>query len=402
LTTGGTEFLASVIRLDDEAQGWPATYLALATPAATFTGFIVDATRQSALISILIFLLATPAIVWAARRIARPLTELESAAENIAQLDLTRPVDVSSRIREIASLGQSFGTMQNALGQIAKFVPKAVVQQLIRSRTRMDVGGERRELSFMFSDVRDFTPMAEALPAEELMSRMSTYLETLVREILAQGGTVDKYVGDAIFAFWNAPVRQENHVVLACEAALACQRASNTLNAALERQGKQPWYTRFSVHVGEAVVGNVGSSDRLDYTAIGNAVNMASRLEGLNKHYGTQILVSDAVVARAGDRFLFRPLDRVLPKGATQPVAVFELISRRDAAGAEIAERCRKWTTVCEMYQSGDWAGARAGAEDICACDAGDTVAAAFKTRMASLPLAPPADWDGTTHFGTK
>ncbi len=400
--SGATEFLASVIRLGEEIEGRPKTYLAFATPAATFTGRFVDISRQTALVSLLILLAATPIIVLIARRLARPLSALERITDAIARLDMSQPLSNRTMIREIDHLGRSIGKMRNALGQITKFVPKALLHELVSSGTNMAVGGERRELSFMFTDVLDFTPMAESMPAEDLMVQMSEYFDALVGEILHHRGTVDKYVGDAIFAFWNAPTLQTDHAILACRAALACQAASNTLNARLRSQGRPVWYTRFGVHLGEAVVGNVGSTDRLDYTAIGSAVNMGARLEGLNKFYKTQILVSGAVLAAVGEHFLFRPIDRVLAKGTATPTAIYELLSSKDKATAELTAQCAAWAEAYRLYEARDWPGAHAIVEDLAATDVDDKAAAHFRDRIAGFLSAPPADWDGVTRFDSK
>src|SRR5690606_25888341 len=131
------------------------------------------------------------------------------------------------------------------------------------------------------------------------------YFACLVDAVLANKGTVDKFIGDALFAFWNAPLRQDDHAALACRAALAARDAAARFNADLVAAGRKPWHTRFGLHAGEAVVGNMGASDRLNYTAVGNHVNVAARLEGMNKFYGTQILVSGDMAARLEGRFLF-------------------------------------------------------------------------------------------------
>lgn len=402
VTARGTAFLASIIRLGEDIEGRPNTYLAFATPAATFTGRFIDISRETAFVSFLILLAATPVIVLVARRLARPLTGLERITDAVARLDMTQGLSQGSRIREIDHLDRSIDNMRNALGQISKFVPKALLQQLIKSGSDMNVGGERRVLSMVFTDVLDFTPLAESMPAEELMTQMSDYFDALVGEILLQRGTVDKYIGDAIFAFWNAPALQPDHAALACNAALACRAASNALNARWRSEGRPIWYTRFGVHLGEAVVGNVGSRDRLDYTAIGSAINMGARLEGLNKFYATQILVSGAVQQAVGEAFLFRPIDRVLPKGAGTPMAISELLCAKGEATDEMNARCAAWSDAFALYEARDWAGARRAFEKLAVTDPDDKVAVRFRDRMAEFGDAPPSDWDGVTRFDTK
>lgn len=402
VAAGGTEFLASVIRLGDDIPGRPSVYLGFATPAATFTGAFIEISRETAAVSILILLAAIPLIIWVAQRFARPLKALEKITDNVARLEMARMTGANTRIREIDHLGNSIANMSNALGQIAKFVPKTLVQNLINTRTALAVGGERRELSFMFTDVRDFTPLAEAMPAEDLMAHMSAYFDDLVGEILALRGTVDKFVGDAIFAFWNAPTVQADHTALACHAALACRTASNRLNARWRAEGRPEWYTRIGVHMGEAVVGNVGSRDRLDYTAVGNAVNMAARLEGLNKYYGTQILASAAIAERVDDIFLLRAVDRVIVKGASAPMTVYELICTRGDASPDLHERCRVWAESFKLYQACDWDAARKAFTALAEEDANDPGAASMRDRIAGIQNTAPSDWDGITRLDSK
>ena len=162
------------------------------------------------------------------------------------------------------------------------------------------------------------------------MIRLSRYFHDMTTSIHDHGGTVDKFIGDAIMAFWNAPRPDENHAENACLAALGCLRANRAIDDALAEAGQPPMPTRFGLHTGEVVVGNVGSSDRMQYTALGSNVNLASRVESLNKQYGTQALVTGAVERIARHRFVFRQVDLAIPSGLSEPIALFELIGARD------------------------------------------------------------------------
>jgi adenylate cyclase len=406
ITVEGVDYLTTVATLPGTMGN--TEYLAFAVPSDEFMKSFTDAARQSVLWAMVIVLAFVPVIVWISRRISRPLRILSQEAESIRRFELTEPVKIRSQIWEIQNLAQSIGSMKNALNQVSKFVPKTLVQDLIRSGASMDVGGERRRLSLLLTDVKDFTPLSEALTPEDLMTQMSEYFDGLVRLILQHNGTVDKFVGDAIFAYWNAPVLQDNHEILACDTALACRAASNAMNAVWRDQGRAPWQTRFGVHAGDAVVGNVGSSDRVDYTAIGNAVNIGARLEGLNKFYGTQILVSEPVKARTGDRFLFRYLDRVKPKGAVYPLDVYELIGTREGADElrviPMQERlCRAWDETYRSYAARDWHAALDVFEAFAAAHPYDKVARIYLERIITFIVEPPpADWDGVTRFTQK
>ena len=150
----------------------------------------------------------------------------------------------------------------------------------------------------------------------------------LAEAFLAEGGTIDKFIGDAMMVFWNAPNPQPDHVERACRAAVAARLACEELNSQFEAEGLRPFFTRFGIHVGEAIVGNLGSTERMNYTVLGNTVNLAARLEGLNKQFGTVILVSEDVYTRVQHRFQFRAIETVVAKGMTKETRVFELVSR--------------------------------------------------------------------------
>jgi adenylate cyclase len=161
---------------------------------------------------------------------------------------------------------------------------------------------------------------------DALMQQTSRYFSALTDVILAQGGTVDKFIGDAVMAFWNAPNRQADHCERACRAALQAKAANQAINRQFEAEGLRPFHTRFGIHVGEAVVGNLGSSERMNYTALGNVVNLAARLEGLNKQYDTDVLISESVYMRIKHCFHCRYVDTVVVKGMIAETRVYELL----------------------------------------------------------------------------
>jgi adenylate cyclase len=232
---------------------------------------------------------------------------------------------VRSSIREVDDLGRSVSTMRAVVQTFSSFVPKRLVQQLVESGIALRLGGSRREVSILFTDIAGFTNISEHADPEKLMLYTSRYLAALTEVIMTYNGTVDKFVGDAVMAIWNAPTEDPDHLEHACSAALACRAASHSLVQEFEREGWPAYRTRFGLHTGEAIVGNVGSSDRMSYTVLGATVNLAARLEALNKDYGTEILVSEAVRERVADRFVFSLVDTVRPKGFEAAVRVYEL-----------------------------------------------------------------------------
>jgi adenylate cyclase len=265
-------------------------------------------------------------IVWMfGSRMSRSLQGITAQARQLQTLAEPELVPVTSYIKEIHELGGTMNLAQRAIWSFAHFVPKEIVRGLIDNSISTRLGGVKQEITLVFTDVKGFTTIAESADPDMLMHQTSRYFSVLTAAFLAEGGTVDKFIGDAVMVFWNAPNPQADHVARACRAALAAKAAGERLNAEFEADGLKPFFTRFGIHVGEAVVGNVGSTERMNYTALGNTVNLAARLEGLNKEFGTTILVSEDVCRRVEDLFKFRGLDVIVAKGMTKETRVFEL-----------------------------------------------------------------------------
>jgi len=267
-----------------------------------------------------------PGVWFFGSRMSRSLKEITVEAGKLQTMAAPNPLPVASYIKEIHELGITMNLAQRAVWSFARFVPKEIVRGLLDKSISTDLGGVRQEITIVFTDVRGFTTIAESADPDTLMHQTSRYFTALTEAFLAEGGTVDKYIGDAVMVFWNAPHPQSDHVERACRAVLSGKKASEQLNIRFEAEGLPPFFTRFGIHVAEAVVGNLGSAERMEYTALGTAVNLASRLEGLNKDYGTAILVSEDVHSRVQHRFRFRAIDTVIAKGMTTETRVYELI----------------------------------------------------------------------------
>ncbi|HUN96214.1 MAG TPA: adenylate/guanylate cyclase domain-containing protein [Bradyrhizobium sp.] len=282
-----------------------------------FTGLILATIAGAAFI---------PAVWIFGSGMSRSLKAITDEAFKLQKMAEPAAKPVASRISEIQELGSALNLAQRAIWSFARFVPKELVQRVIDNSISTELGGVREEITVVFTDVRDFTTIAEAADPDMLMHQTSRYFSVLTEAFLAEGGTIDKFIGDAVMVFWNAPNPQSDHVERACRAAITARLACETLNLQFEKEGLKPFFTRFGIHVGEAVVGNVGSSERMNYTALGNTVNLAARLEGLNKQFGTVILVSEDVCSRVRHSFQFRPLEPVLAKGMSKKTHVFELV----------------------------------------------------------------------------
>jgi adenylate cyclase len=316
--------------------------LAVIAPLDEFFSEIISERRSLFVLALGFVLAMLPLAIWMGSMLARSLRHLAEQTDEIQRFQLTDSPRLRSVIAEINELGRSVFTMRTVIRNFASFVPRPIVRQLIESGTSIELGGKRSEVTVLFTDVENFTAKTEKADPSDVMIFTSRYFAALSETIMAHRGTIDKFIGDAVMAFWNAPDDDPDHVVHACEAVLACIRRNDELNAAFRDEGWPTYGTRFGLHVGDAVVGNVGSSDRMNYTALGATINLAARLEGLNKNYGTRVLVSSAVRDRAGERFLFRSVDEIRPKGFAEAVQIFELVDA-DAAGRAF---CQRWDVV--------------------------------------------------------
>jgi adenylate cyclase len=296
----------------------------------------------------------------------------------------------------LASLEQA----KTALRALGKYVPIDLVRQLYEAAREPTLGGELIDVSIMFTDIKDFTTVSEQLDPDALAVALGRYLDVMTRTLQGRHGMIDKYIGDAVMVLWNVPRPVAEHPRQACLAALACTHALRELFDSPEWAGIPPWRTRFGLHRDTVRVGHFGAPDRLSFTAIGDGVNLASRLEGLNKQYGTWILASEAIRQGAGPGFLFRRLDRVAVKGKTRGVEVHELVGlvSDSAALAPVVER---YEAALDHYFARRFAEALAllgepGQEE----DAPSRVLAERCRRMLEHP--PPADWNGIFVFHEK
>jgi adenylate cyclase len=267
-----------------------------------------------------------PAVWIFGSRMSTSLKRITARASRLRTLAAPDDEPVTSRVAEIDELGRTMEVARRSIWSFARFVPKDIVKGIIDGSISTELGGVRREVTVLFTDVTSFTGIAEAADPDSLMRQTSRHFSALTEAFLAEGGTVDKFIGDSVMVFWNAPHLQSDHVEQACRAALSAKAASEALNTQFEAEGLKPFVIRLGIHFGDAVVGNVGSAERMNYTALGNSVNLAARLEGLNKEYGTTILVSEAVRKRVEHCFRFKAIASVIAKGMTTETRVYELV----------------------------------------------------------------------------
>ena len=305
--------------------------LLVAMPVSQVVAGIDRISRDTVIVSLLIVLASIPVIWLIARLVSRPLLRLAADADAIGQFDLSEDSRRASPVVEIDQLQHAMVRTRASLRTFALYVPKALVKQLIEREEEPELGGSRRDITVLFMDLENFTAMSSELEPEEVMARMSRYFEAVTRTLRDQDATIDKYIGDAVMAFWNAPNETPDHAVHACRAALQVIEVAGKETESWSKPGSLRMRTRIGIHCGDAIVGNVGSSDRMNYTALGATVNLAARLETLNRELGTQVLVSEAVVARTRGQFVYRPAGETMLKGFADPVPVFELVGTASA-----------------------------------------------------------------------
>ena len=279
-----------------------------------------------------------------------------------------------------------------AMRLLGKYAPVDLVRRLYREKSEPVLGGELMEISIMFSDIKGFTALSEQLDPNRLAEMLGLYLDTLSSIIQRDTqGTIDKYIGDAIMTIWNAPEPVPDHPHMACLAALRCRDAARSLAQAPEWREFPVFETRFGLHCAKALVGHFGARDRMNYTAIGDAINLASRLEGLNKLYGTSIIASGTIVDRAKKVFDFRFLDVVAVKGKSDPIKIYELLGTKGAL-----EHCRQVVSTYESAFSAYAAGKFESALAVLQENASDPPSTVLIERCkAFLQVPPPADWRG-------
>jgi class 3 adenylate cyclase len=289
------------------------------------------------------------------REIRKPLQGLVAESNKIRTFDLTDQTRIPASLFELEVLVKAVGDMKMGLQSFQKYVPANLVRQLIETSQEARVGGKLRDLTVFFSDITNFTAITEHLAPNELTKLLSEYFDQMTSAILNRGGTVDKYIGDSIMAFWGAPLEIRDHALQACRAALECQRKVGELSRRWKSEDKFEFHTRIGLATGETVVGNIGSEQRLNYTVIGDTVNLASRLEGLNKYYGANIIISGETYNECRDSIEARLLDFVIVKGKTEPVLIYELVGEKGDISPKQKESIKLFTNGIGSYLRRDW-----------------------------------------------
>lgn len=299
-------------------------------PEDDYIGALKRTNEDLLMFAILLMIVLSIIILFISKGISEPISNIAESIKLISDLNFKNETQINSPIIEVCELAESTERMKIGLMAFEKYVPVKLVKQLLNSEKTISIGGRKRNVTVFFSDIENFTQIAEQVEPEFLLKHLSDYFEEMTSPITNNGGTIDKYIGDSIMAFWGAPEDNPEQVENACLAAMECQYISQSLNKKWASENKPEFKTRIGLATGVTHVGNMGSSDRFNYTVLGDLVNVASRLENVNKVYKTSVLISESTYNQLPEsKFICRPIDSVKLKGKSNEVAIYQLLGAK-------------------------------------------------------------------------
>ena len=399
---GGRDYFGCYRRMaGSNVPGWT---IALVIPYSEIMGAVDRNNLETVGIGIAAFFLILISSAWISALVAKPLRRIALDSEAIGRFELEpRPLE-RSQIKEVDQLMVATHDMKRGLRSFGKYVPADLVREILASGGEAELGGRKAHLTIFFSDIADFTSISERLAPEELVEQLGEYFEAMSNALRRRPpGTLDKFIGDSIMAFWGAPTPNADHAVSACRAALACLEELKALHERWKRQGKPLFHQRIGINSGEVIVGNMGSASRLNYTVVGDTVNTASRFEGLNKLYGTQIIIGESTRALVKDQFVARPLDFVSVKGSARGIRIYELMAETAAADERTRSIARLAEQALDAYLGRRWDEAMEHGGKILELNHGDEPARILMERCRRYRETPPPEsWDGIHRVESK
>ena len=334
------------------------------------------------------------------------LVVVVSLFNNRIWLDLISPLGGQALVFVGATLVNYYGEgrqKKEVRGAFSRYLSPQVVDQVLEKPELLSLGGSRRVMTCFFSDVAGFTSISEALSPEDLVHLLNRYLSLMTRAVMDRGGTVDKFEGDAIMAFWGAPLPQEDHAWRACQSALEQQEIMARFRAEVLAEGLPELRVRMGLNTGPMIVGNMGSEERFDYTVMGDAVNLASRLEGANKQYSTYIMISETTYAEVKDLVEVRELDLLRVKGKQEPIRVYELMAVTGKLPPEKERTRAAYQEGLALYRDMDFVAAEQAFTRALESDPEDGPSLTYMERCRTYrDYPPPSDWDRVFTMTTK
>jgi adenylate cyclase len=384
LVVAGHKYLATFRRLA-ETQDW---IVGILVPEEHYTARLQAIRNRFLALYLAVAFLALATGFVATRAVRRGLGRVQESATRMLAFDF-RPETPVATFPDVEVVLDGLERAKTAMRALSKYTPLDLVRELVRSNVEPRLGGRLAEVTVMFSDIQGFTNLAERVTPDELAELLGAYLEAMTEAIRATGGVIDKFIGDAVMALWNAPGSVADHPRQACRAVLACVSATRALYASPRWRGLPPLVTRFGVHTDQVLVGHFGAPQRMNYTALGDGVNLASRLEALGKQYGVVALVSEAVAHGLERDFALRRLDKVAVKGKSKAVVVYELLGSADARTQTVAA----YEGALEDYFARRFDEAIARLEPQAGTDPPSGVLLARCRQLRESPPTP--EWDG-------
>lgn len=394
----GTNSIMASIKVRAVSVPW---VILAVVPESYFTKELTLAKKLLAISTGVLVLFGFLISYWIATSITKSIRRLAEEAGRIQELDLSDPPPLNSNYREIDELDKAIDNMRVGLRSFERLVPKDYVKKLIVTGDEANLGGKRDQMTAMFCDIDGFTGLAEQLDLDQTLPILNQFLDVCTNEVLHSGGTVDKFLGDEMMAFWGAPIPTEARPAKAVRTAMRIQARLKYLRGRSERLGAPMIHARVGIASGPMIVGNIGSHERMNYTVIGDRVNLASRLQGLNKIYRTTILMDEDSALRLDRVLVVRPVDFVRVVGREVPVKIYELLGLDDEQGT-MSQTSERTNLAFSNYLKADFAEALIGYESLKRENPEDGVAELMVERCRSLIANPSAEWDGIHTFTHK
>jgi adenylate cyclase len=394
LVVGGRRYLATFRGLA-ETQDW---IVGIVVAEQHYTAGLLAVRDRFLFLYAVVALAVLGAGTIATAAVRRGLRRVADATAQMRGFDFERG-STEAPFRDVQTVLESIERAKTAMRALGKYAPLDLVKELARTNVEPSLGGHPADITVMFSDIRGFTSLAERAEPHELAEWLGVYLEAMTDAVRSTGGTIDKFIGDAVMALWNAPSAVDDHPRQACRAILACKSATRALYASSRWRGRPTLVTRFGVHTDRVLVGHFGAPERMSYTALGDGVNLASRLEGLGKQYGVTALVSEPVVRAAGAGLRFRRIDKVAVKGKSAAVVVYELLDPEDVATAPPSV-VQAYEEALDDYFARRFAAAAGRLAAQAEADAPSNLLLERCRRLTGDP--PPESWDGVYTASSK
>ncbi|HXH62118.1 MAG TPA: adenylate/guanylate cyclase domain-containing protein [Fimbriimonadaceae bacterium] len=387
----------------DETAGRPQWVLGIVVPSEYFMGDLSGDRTVLVIFALVALLSGIYVSLLFGHRVAAPVQGIVAETLRIRKMDFEPRDPPPTNIIDLEELGGAMEQLKTSLRSFEKLVPAQYARHLLSTGQEAKLGGERRHITIYFADIVGFTRLSEMMPPEELVEVLSEYLDVLSGMVIYHEGTVDKFNGDDVMAFWGAPSEVDNPALLACTAAVRSQQAISALHEEWRKHGKPVLKASFGISTGDVVVGNVGSRERMNYTVIGDAVNLASRLQGLNKFYETELLIGETTVEEAGDAVVTRLVDYVAVSGRERPARVYELLGLADETPDDDVKIASMHNHAMDLYRSRSFLEASDIFRTIIAMRDDDGPARILLKRCQEYLKSPPdEDWDGSYRVAAK